>query len=169
MTTELTTIATPSTHAIRMTAMGDLYLHPINPRQEASDTEIGLLAQSIKACGLIQSIAGILDSDGKIGIVAGGRRLRALQALAKSGDWNADIPVRLASSEAQAEEWANAENTARADLDPADEIRAYGRMSTSGKSVSEIGVVFAVTEVHVTKRLKLSTLWVAVWEPKDRT
>lgn len=42
------------------------------------------------------------------------------------------IPVLLAKDAAQAEVWANAENTARADLDPADEIRAYGRMAKRG-------------------------------------
>ena len=54
--------------------------------------------------------------------------------------------------------WASAENAAREDITPADEIRAFGRMKTRGASVPEIALAFAVTEARVYQRLALANL-----------
>ena len=127
--------------SITYALLDQLYLHEMNPRQEVSDAEIASLAESIRLCGLLQNLAGIEDDKGRVGIVAGGRRLRALQHLsAQDADHFAvaAIPVRLASDLVQAEGWANAENTARADLDPADEIRAYGRLAAKRMQESRV-------------------------------
>ncbi|MDS9469605.1 chromosome partitioning protein ParB [Paracoccus sp. MBLB3053] len=51
-----------------------------------------------------------------------------------------------------------AENAARRDLHPADEIRAYGKMTQSGAPVSTIARAFAVSEKHVQRRLALAGL-----------
>ena len=56
-----------------------LTLSPLNPRQHVPEHEVAELAQSIWAAGLIQPIAGLGDDVGGPDIVAGGRRLRALQ------------------------------------------------------------------------------------------
>ena len=64
--------------AIIHATLDQLYLHDLDPRQDVSDAEIETLAQSINICGLLQNLSGLKDSEGKIGIVAGGRRLRAL-------------------------------------------------------------------------------------------
>lgn len=56
-----------------------LYVSPLNPRQDANNEGIDLLAESIASIGLIQSLAGHLDDDGRVGIVGGGRRLRAIK------------------------------------------------------------------------------------------
>ena len=125
--------------------------------QEAVET----LAESIRTCGLLQNLGGLRDESGKVGIVAGGRRLRALAYLAEANPEQeavTSIPVLLAKDAAQAELWANAENTARADLDPADEIRAYGRMAKSNASADAIASAFGVTVAHVKGRLKLADL-----------
>ena len=60
-----------------------LYVSPMNPRtRTGSDWDgLRLLAESIKVAGLIQNLAGHLDEDGKVGIVAGGRRLLAMTEL----------------------------------------------------------------------------------------
>lgn len=151
---------TPDT-TIFYASLDQLYLHNLNPRQDVTDAEIATLAESIDVCGLLQNLGGLQDDGGKIGIVAGGRRLRALTHLA---GLNADhrairaIPVRLAEDAAQGEIWANAENTARSDLDPADEIRAYGRMAKSDASAETIASAFGVTVAHVKQRLKLASL-----------
>lgn len=147
--------------AIIYASLDQLYLHNLNPRQEVSDEEIATLAGSIQTCGLLQNLGGLQDDEGKIGIVAGGRRLRALELLAKteaSFDLTKSIPILLAEDAAQAEMWANAENTARADLDPADEIRAYGRMAETGATADVIASAFGVKEAHVKGRLKLAVL-----------
>ncbi|MEO3416200.1 ParB/Srx family N-terminal domain-containing protein [Roseovarius sp. CAU 1744] len=147
--------------AIIHATLDQLYLHDLNPRQDVSDAEIETLTQSIKICGLLQNLSGLRDDQGKIGIVAGGRRLRALMHLSTSDPDHvalAAIPVRLASDARQAEMWANAENTARADLDSADEIRAYGRMAEGEASAETIASAFGVTVAHVKGRLKLANL-----------
>jgi ParB family chromosome partitioning protein len=98
------------------------------------------------------------DENGKVAIVAGGRRLRALQiAVAERSDLSL-VPVRLASSVHVAEEWANAENTAREALNPVDEVRAYGKMAAKSLSIAKISRAFGVTEAHVRRRLALANL-----------
>lgn len=146
-----------------------LYLSDLNPRQDVDAEGIDLLADSIAICGLIQNLAGIEDGNGKIAIVAGGRRLRALARLAERDPGFLDhrpelalIPVRLARDEAEARAWASAENAARADLHPADEIRAYGRMREAGAEVASIARVFGTTEAKVYRRLALAALPVPV-------
>lgn len=142
-----------------------LTLSDMNPRQNVSEQDIVDLAGSIWAAGLIQNIAGLADKQGKAEIVAGGRRLRALQYLAMQhpdmADTRPDLAnpmVMLAPDAATAEVWANMENVARRDLHPAEEIRAYGKMETKGATAAIIARAFAVTENHVYRRLALANL-----------
>lgn len=142
-----------------------LYLSEMNPRQDADAEGIDLLADSIAICGLIQNLAGIEDGKGKVAIVAGGRRLRAIaRAFERNPDLLttrpelATIPVRLARDEAEARAWASAENAARQDLHPADEIRAYGRMKEAGAEVATIAQTFGTTEARVYRFLTLAAL-----------
>lgn len=138
--------------------LSSLYIHDLNARSEPTAEEIKLLADSIAREGLLQNLCGFTNGDDSaVGIVAGGRRLRALQLL-HTNDPDVAIPVNITSDTEQARSWAGTENTARAPLHPADEIRAYGRARLAGRSDSDIAKSFAVTEVHVRRRLKLSTL-----------
>lgn len=137
-----------------------LTLSDLNPRKVVSDTHIASLAGSIERFGLIHNLAGLMDEDGKVGIVAGGCRLRAIQMIAdRSKDHPfATVPVKLAADASEAEDWASAENAAREDMTPADEIRAFGRMKSRGASAPEIALAFAVTEARVYQRLALANL-----------
>ena len=97
-------------------SLSQLFLHDLNPRHEVGQEDVEALADSIKTCGLLQNLSGIKDDSGKIGIVAGGRRLRALTYLAETDpkqETVTSIPVLLTDDIVQAEMWANAENTAR--------------------------------------------------------
>jgi ParB family transcriptional regulator, chromosome partitioning protein len=154
--TKITTPAIADT--ITYVPLADLYLHPLNPRQEADPEGIEALAESIRSIGLIQNLSGLADTEGRVGIVAGGRRLRALQIVGTGQEASFVVPVKLARDEAEAEAWAKAENIAREALHPADEIRAYGAMATKGASVPAIALAFAVSEAHVYRRLKLASL-----------
>lgn len=145
--------------------LASLSLSDMNPRQNVSEQDIVELAGSIWAAGLIQNIAGLADKKGKAEIVAGGRRLRALQYLAKQhpdmADTRPDLAspmVMLAPDAYTAEVWANMENVARRDLHPAEEIRAYGKMEAKGATAAVIARAFAVTEKHVYRRLALANL-----------
>ncbi|WP_134681419.1 ParB/RepB/Spo0J family partition protein [Paracoccus ravus] len=149
--------------------LSQLMLSTMNPRQHVEEAEVAELAESIWTAGLIQNLAGIETTTGEIEIVAGGRRLRALQFLeARHDDLEqtrpelANPPVRIAPDVPTAQAWALAENAARRDLHPADEIRAYGKMAQSGAPVSAIARAFAVSEKHVQRRLALAGLPEAV-------
>jgi ParB family transcriptional regulator, chromosome partitioning protein len=158
MTKQTQINADSAAEIIEYLPLTDLYLSDLNPRQEVAEEGIALLADSLAACGLIQNLAGLRDETGRVGIVAGGRRLRALNiAVAERPDL-AQVPVRLAPSEFVAEEWANAENTAREELDPVDEVRAYHRMAEKALSTAKISQAFGVTEAHVRRRLALADL-----------
>lgn len=138
-----------------------LYLHPLNSRSEPPPAEIELLAESIRSAGLLQNLMGYGDFESRpemIGIVAGGRRLRALQLLHGPGRGDVEVPVLITGDAATAAEWAGTENTARAALNPADEVVAYRRMRAQGASPTAIASAFAVRERHVLGRLKLAQL-----------
>ncbi|WP_417627043.1 ParB/RepB/Spo0J family partition protein [Pararhodobacter aggregans] len=143
--------------------LADCYLHPLNTRSEPPPADIEALASSIEAIGLLQNLNGWFDpaQPGKLGIVAGGRRLRAMILLAMREDRSLDetrVPVKVAPDEDTARLWASAENAARAALHPADEVRAYGRMAAKGADPDTIARAFAVSGRHVRQRLKLARL-----------
>lgn len=146
-----------------------LSLSAMNPRQNVPTSEVEELAESIWTAGLIQNLAGFIRENDKCEIVAGGRRFRALQLLAErhpdlaqERPELANPPVRIAPDETTAQAWAVAENAARRDLHPADEIRAYGKMERSGSTPAVIARAFAVTEKSVYRRLALAGLPEAV-------
>lgn len=135
----------------------DLYLSEINPRTVVSEAGIEALAENIRALGLIQNLAGLRDDNGKVGIVAGGRRLRALALL--QGDVRFQtVAVQIAPDAETATIWAASENNLRQSLHPADEVREFGRMAGQGASVPDIALAFGVSEAHVYRRLKLAAL-----------
>jgi len=143
--------------------LADCYLHPLNTRSDPPPADIEALAASIESGGLLQNLAGWLDPErpGRVGIVAGGRRLRALLLLATRDGRDLDetrVPVKIAPDEDTARLWAGAENSARAPLHPADEVRLYGRMMREGYFADTIARAFAVTERHVRQRLRLARL-----------
>jgi len=141
------------------TPLACLEVSPLNPRQNPNEEGLEALALSIKAVGLLQNLIGIKNGS-KIGIVTGGRRLRALQTLAAKGDIAKDAPflVRIATSEDQALQWAATENEARENLSPADEVRAYKAMVDAGMKAADIAIANAKTERHVKGRLRLTAL-----------
>jgi len=153
-------VADDSKHLVVAT-LDRLSLSDLNPRGERGDDDVAALAGSIRTVGLLQNLAGIERGDGRIEIVAGGRRLRALQRIADEDGTDlitVTVPVALAQDEAEARVWASTENTARIDLHPAEEIRAYRQMAESGEPEERIAKAFAVTVRHVRGRLRLANL-----------
>lgn len=152
---------TPIEREPQLIAMSRLTLSPLNPRQSVTEEEVANMAESLRATGLIQNLAGFVESGDEIGVVAGGRRLRALQLIAqedKTDPATVMVPVILAADAAEAEAWAGAENLVRAPLHPADEVRAFATMAEGGASETDIAKAFAVTQRHVKGRLKLAVL-----------
>ncbi|UUV08726.1 ParB/RepB/Spo0J family partition protein [Ruegeria sp. YS9] len=140
----------------------DLYVSPLNPRTVVSEEEIAALAENIKVAGLIHNLAGYRH-EGKdgVGVVAGGRRLRAL-ALLQDDPRFQTVQVQIAEDEETAKIWATSENAQRRDLHPADEIRDYGALEKTGLTASQIAVAYGVTEKKVYRRLALAGLHGAV-------
>ncbi len=145
-----------------------LYLHDMNPRQSTSDEDVSAIAESITINGLLQNLLGYADPkrSGKIGIVAGGRRLRGLMHLKATGAQSFDskapdfaaIPVRVTDDAFLARAWAGTESATQKPLHPADEIRAYAAMAEQGNSAEMIARAFAQTVRHVKGRLALAHL-----------
>ena len=143
-----------------MIPLGHLDLSPLNPRQDEPTADaLERLADNIRAVGLIHPLAGLRGEDGRVGIVAGGRRLRAIRAIAAREPGRFDlVPVKLALDEVTARLWAASENAVREPLHPADEIAAFGRMAGEGAAVPQIALAFGTTEAHVHRRLRLAGL-----------
>ena len=162
--TEITASAATATNGVETVhlPLEALTLSKINPRQgDLPEGDVETLAQSIRVLGLLQNLSGYRNQRDKVEIVAGGRRLRALQHLAKTHPEHPalqSIAVQVTNDKMVAEAWAGAENSARADLHPADEILAYGRMAKTGAPAETIATAFAVSEAHVKRRLKLANL-----------
>ena len=145
-------------HEKQTVLVADLRLSPLNPRQTVSEEEIGILAASIKAVGLLQDIGG-LETETGIEIVFGGRRMRALQKImTDDDDPNMTVEVVMAKDESEAVQWAGTENAARTQPHPADEITAYRKSIDMGATEDQIAKAFGVTVRHVKGRLKLAGL-----------
>ncbi|WP_208348957.1 ParB/Srx family N-terminal domain-containing protein [Pseudaestuariivita rosea] len=89
--------------------LNHLTLSPLNPRQACTAEDITALATSIRTVGLMQNLMGFQsaegDSETTIAIVAGGRRLRALQQIAAEDGTDPStivVPVRVTDDLAQA-------------------------------------------------------------------
>ncbi|HWR53959.1 MAG TPA: ParB/RepB/Spo0J family partition protein [Bryobacteraceae bacterium] len=127
-----------------------------NVRKVQNKASIDELAASIKAHGLLQSLVVITDGK-KFAVSAGGRRLVALQKLAKDGHIEAGYLVPCLITEAgDASEISLAENVMREDMHPADQFEAFRGLADKGMPIVDIAARFGKPEAHVTKLLKLA-------------
>jgi ParB family chromosome partitioning protein len=144
--------------------LGQLQLSPRNARKTGGDDVEGLAA-SIAAHGLLQNLTvqPSDNDDAPYGVVAGGRRLAALQLLAKRNELPAalsgdGIPCRLIVDDDVALEASTAENTLREAMHPADQFDAFHAMIESGKPLADVAAHFGVEEIVVKQRLKLANV-----------
>ena len=70
-----------------------LVLSEANVRKVVNEEGIAELAALIESQGLLQRLCVVAQPDGRFAVVAGGRRLRAMQLLAAEGRWSASQPV----------------------------------------------------------------------------
>ncbi len=70
-----------------------LFISEANVRKVHYDDGIAELAALIDAQGLLQRLCVVAHPDGRCGVVAGGRRLRAMQLLVSTVKWTASQPV----------------------------------------------------------------------------
>ncbi len=98
------------------------------------------------------------DADGaeRFAVVAGGRRLAALKALAENGTLHANhpVPCKIAAN-GNAGELSLAENVVRIAMHPADQVVAFAGPAESGVTLAAIAARFGVSERTVEQRLRL--------------
>jgi ParB family chromosome partitioning protein len=129
-----------------------------NVRKTDPDKGIDELAASIAAHGLLQSLVVRKDRRGKYAVIAGRRRLLALQSLAEAGSIEADgaVPCHVIDDDADATEISLVENVQREPMHPADEFEAFKALIYSGTHVADVAARFGVTETVVQRRLELA-------------
>ena len=148
---------------IRYIPLSQLELSPGNVRKTPADASAFTeLKASIAAHGLLEnlianSIGPGPDCIARYAVIAGGRRLAAMQALAAEGALTEDhpVPCRMMGDIVAAEEVSLAENSVRAAMHPADQVEAFRRLADAGSTAAAIAARFGVSERTVEKRLRL--------------
>lgn len=142
--------------------MTDISLNKLTPardnvRKTGAADGVDELAASIAAHGLLQSLVVRKTKRGKFAVIAGRRRYLALSALAEREMIPADMPVacRVIDSDADATEIGLAENTVRVAMHPADQFEAFRELMDKGAGITDIAARFGVSDITVTRRLKL--------------
>lgn len=152
-----------------------LYKSALNVRKTDSNFDVEELADDIVTRGLLQNLDVVDEGmlDGALGVVAGGRRLAALQLIDKRGDWpdrlldrNA-IPILIGPLE-EGRETSLAENLQRVVMNAADEFEGYRDIiadyETRGvggdhqERVARCARRFGKTARYVEQRLRLAAL-----------
>ena len=138
-----------------------LTLSAANVRTARADPEDDKeLQESILSLGILEDLLVIPNGDDNFEVVAGGRRLAALQQLAKAGKVAADCvaPCRVLGGDADPAEVSLHENEKRAPMHPADQYEAYARLRAKGMTAAEIASRAGVSERQVTKMMRLGTV-----------
>lgn len=139
-----------------------LKLSPKNVRQTHTDADLEEMKASLLHHGLQQNLVCVISQEDSCyyEIIAGGRRLKALQALKVEGkevpnirDWH--IPMRQVDSMEDATELSLVENTIRTAMHPADQYEAWSELMREGKTPADISLRFGVSEHLVKQRMKL--------------
>lgn len=139
-----------------------LHLSPLNARKTRTG-DVDDLASSIAAHGLLQNLTVTVNSNpGEFEVVAGGRRLAAMQQLEREGRLPASlasgVPCLVIEDNDAAHEASTAENTLRENMHPADQFEAFKRMVDQGKSVADVAAHFGISENVVRQRMKLANV-----------
>lgn len=141
---------------IKLLEIHKLEKSPQNARMTASKAAAEDLKASIMAHGLMQNLVVVPAKKGKYHVIAGARRLAAMQELQAEGRLSADyaVPCQIVADDS-ALELSIAENTVRAAMHPADEFEAFAALVESGRTAAEVAERFGKNEKHVLQRLKL--------------
>ncbi len=125
------------------------------PPDATADAE---LKASIANHGLLENLVVRSEGpDGGYAVVAGGRRLAALKALAADGvlDTGHPVPCLVVDGDAAPAELSLAENVIRIAMHPADQVIAFTKLTESGVTAAAIAARFGTSERLVEQRLRL--------------
>ena len=141
----------------------------LNMRKTDRLADIDQLAASIEANGILENLVvhpltnGTKDAPATVyEVVAGGRRLAALQRLAKAKKIEPVYPVPcLVMTDASAgtlTEISLTENFVRMPAHPADQFEAFAKLHGQGMSADDVAARFGVATIFVLQRLKLAAV-----------
>ena len=160
---------------IREIPLSRLALAPENVRKTPPDAQADAeLKASIAALGLLENLVvravdpgseepalasepGGQTTAERYAVVAGGRRLKAMQALVEDTVFDPDhaVPCQVRSGEVEPAELSLAENVVRIAMHPADQVVAFAKLADAGQTVASIAARFGVSERIVEQRLSL--------------
>jgi ParB family transcriptional regulator, chromosome partitioning protein len=156
---------------IKSIPLANLVVSARNVRRASDPDADARLAADIAAHGLLQNLVVTPQKrpKGAYAVEAGGRRLRALQALQAEGVLAADYKVAClvlgARGDADAASEASlAENLQRLAMNPADECLAFQTLIEQGADVEGVARRFGLTLRHVEGRLRLAGLHPTVFD-----
>lgn len=152
---------------IQMIPLNQLSLSPKNIRKVApSEAEEAEMLASVRSEGIKQNLVVYPGKKKNTYLVdAGGRRLKALQTLAKEGAIPKNRPVPcLIEDEESATVTSTIENVHRAAMHPADEFEAFATMIDEGRSEEDVATKFGVPVSKVRRRLKLARVAPEIFE-----
>ena len=145
-----------------------LYLSDANVRKTRSEEDDIQLSADIEARGLLQNLLVTKSKKrGKFAVIAGGRRLRAIEMIVARGAWAPDTEIEcklLEGSEEEAGEASLAENFQRVGMSPAEECRAFQHFIKEGSDVAAVAKRFGLTQRFVEGRLRLANLAEPIFE-----
>ncbi|MFA5951897.1 MAG: ParB/RepB/Spo0J family partition protein [Hyphomicrobium sp.] len=141
-----------------------LELSENNVRRVKAGLTIEGLADSIARRTLLQSLSVRAklgengEPTGTYDVQAGGRRLRALQLLARQGRIPKDAPIPcIVKVGGITEDDSLAENAHREDLHPIDQFRAFAALRDRDMSIDDIAAAYRVTPAFVKQLLRLDS------------
>ena len=145
--------------AIRSIPLERLFIAPENVRKTppVAIAEAEMKA-SIATHGLLENLVVRNEGpDGDYAVVAGGRRLTALKALAADGVLDAahPVPCLIVDGDAASGELSLAENVIRIAMHPADQVIAFTKLAETGVTAAAIAARFGMSERLVEQRLRL--------------
>ena len=148
---------------IREIPLSRLSLAPENVRKTPPDPRADAeLKASVAALGLLENLVVRSDPSDtedaeRYAVVAGGRRLKAMQALVEDGVLDPDhpVPCLVRADGDEAGEVSLAENVVRIAMHPADQVVAFTKLVQAGQSVSSVAARFGLSERLVEQRLRL--------------
>ncbi|MEJ8851852.1 ParB/RepB/Spo0J family partition protein [Variovorax rhizosphaerae] len=156
---QTTSAEDPASGRDMLVPLDKLAISPSNVRKVHHEEGLIELAALIESQGLLQRLSIVADTDGRFDVVAGGRRLRAMQMLAATGHWPKDQPIECKLyAQGQAVQVSLAENSGRQGMHPADQMEAFRRLVEDGLSVAQVAGRFGVSPLTVERRLKLARL-----------
>lgn len=148
--------------------LNKLILSDSNVRKTVSADADEQLSHDIEAHGLLQNlIVTKAKKRGTYAVIAGGRRLRAMELIVARGSWPPDQEISckvIDETAGDASEVSLAENFQRLAMSPAEECRAFQHFIKEGDDIAAVAKRFGQTQRFIEGRLRLANLAEPIFE-----